>query len=426
MTDWALPELADEDVSCRLWLMGKEDEQVDGKLNWDSDGLRLWVRMGAGFPETTPVVLHGRTSGGSLFTVPKAVGVDRLTRFEILAQHGVVAGPHLDSVDHEFGALRLRLSGLRGLAGWPAKTSLETGGSLGLYKTDGGTWIQLTELEPRSQQLLDRTYVVPLLSLTKLALSSRSWQPEVLELQVRDAASPDWRSVIRGRRPPGDRLPLEPVLSVADLTADVVARWLNQVESLDSIPAVIARLIGPRDSLDLEPTVLQLTTAAEGLSRRLGLADRMTVAEARAIAAGAVEGAMAVDPERGEMVRGYLEYLHEPSFGGRLTDLSDRAEDLVPRIIGKRGKWKRLVYDSRNDFAHRSRHGWLTEESINRYATVALSFPWVLRVILLAQAGIPAQLLRDRLRNNFAYSAYLENRAEFAPELEAQNDGGAG
>lgn len=425
MTDWELPELAAEEVSCRLWLMGRENEQVDGKLNWDSDGLRLWVRGGAGFPEKTPVVLHGRTSGGSLFTVPKAVGVDRLTRFEILAQHGVVAGPHLDSADHEFGALRLRLSGLRGLAGWPAETSLETGGSLGLCKSDSGTWIQLTGLEPRSQQLLDRTYVVPLLSLAKLALSSRSWLPEVLELQVRDAASSQWRSVIRGARPPGDRVPPEPVLSVADLTAEVVACWLDQVESLDSIPAVIARLIEPRASLALEPSVLQLTTAAEGLSRRLGLPDRMTHDEARAIVAAAVEGAVAVDPERGKLISGYLEHLHEPSFWGRLTDLANRAEALVPGIIGKRGKWKTLVYDSRNDFAHRSQHGWLTEESINRYATVALSLPWVLRVVLLNQAGIPAQVLRDRLENSFAYLAYLENRAEFAPDLENQTHGGA-
>jgi hypothetical protein len=69
------------------------------------------------------------------------------------------------------------------------------------------------------------------------------------------------------------------------------------------------------------------------------------------------------------------------------------------------------------DFAHRGRHGWLTEESINRYLTVAWSLPWVLRVILLAEAGVPTAVLQQRVSMNLAYRTLLENRAQTAPEL---------
>lgn len=411
MTDWNIPDLAGNQTPCELWSPNEGGAHFEARLVWDSGVLRLWAPSGPDLP-ATPILLHGRTDSGHDFTVPRAICIDRFTGLDIIAHHGVTAGPHLNSPEHEFIALRIRISGLGRLSGWPTPTALADGGHLSLHGADPGAWIQLTGLQARSQKLLDRTFVVPLLSLAKLAMSS---QPHLLEMQVQEANSHDWRSIYRGAVPGPDVPPPVPLLSIRDLTVEVVAAWLNMVESFDSVPAVIARLVGHRDTLDLEPTVLQLTTAAEGLSRRLDLKDRMTVEEAKVIQRGAVEGALKVDPSRGEMVGGYLSHIHEPSFGERLIDLAERADTAVPGITGDRAKWKKLVYNARNDFAHRAKKVWLSDDAIERYFIVAHSLPWVLRTILLLEAGVPADVLRERTTSNLSYQAFLSNCSEYEP-----------
>jgi len=51
------------------------------------------------------------------------------------------------------------------------------------------------------------------------------------------------------------------------------------------------------------------------------------------------------------------------------------------------------VYGARNDFAHRARQGWFEDSDYDKYVTVALSLQWLLRGLLLSEAGIPINVL---------------------------------
>ncbi len=166
------------------------------------------------------------------------------------------------------------------------------------------------------------------------------------------------------------------LLPLAVLGLPGVAAWLDRVETLGPLPPVVAAAVaGPPRTV--ETGVLDLTTAAEGLARRLWPDWNRLTEEG---AAAALETALAAVAEQGDevvdTVRGALQHLREPSYPKRLLRLAERADDVVPKVVGRRteegrpSRWKNAVVSARNDFAHRLDRGWLDEERLDQYLAV--------------------------------------------------------
>ena len=79
------------------------------------------------------------------------------------------------------------------------------------------------------------------------------------------------------------------------------------------------------------------------------------------------------------LVNGFLSHVHEVSYATRLQEFAARAEELVPGITGKTAKWKTLVYETRNRYAHQTSADWMGEDDLDRVLTTAQSLRWVVR-----------------------------------------------
>lgn len=195
-------------------------------------------------------------------------------------------------------------------------------------------WLRIIDVPPATWRELDRSLVTPLSTLLTLAIDADC---PPLHVQVATDSVTDWLSVHSSglSRTPTRPIALERMLlplNVLDL--ERVGAWLDRVETLGPLPSVIAGAVAgsPRT---VEARVLELALAAEGLARRL-LPDwnRFTVEEA----AQAQEAARAAVIQQGEQVsaavKAALQHLKEPSFSQRLLRLAQRAEGVVPAVVG--------------------------------------------------------------------------------------------
>ena len=187
---------------------------------------------------------------------------------------------------------------------------------------------------------------------------------------------------------------------------------------LGPLPPVVVD--GLRGSVSLESRVLELTTLAEGLHRRLRPdAQRYPKETGDAIRDAAIAAALSVEDTSADIVNGLLGFVHEPGYALRLNELARMAEMLAPGVTGKTSKWKNMVYAARNDYAHRARAGWLDEDDVDRYLTVAISIQWLLRVVMLAEAGFPSELVAQRVDAHDPFRLFLEQARTWQPGIYA-------
>lgn len=288
----------------------------------------------------------------------------------------------------------------------------------GLTRT---VWLRAVNLPPTRWRELDRGLVTPLSTLLTLAVDADC--PPV-QVEVATGLDSGWLSIhSSGLRPPPDRpVPADRMLlPLAVLGLPGVAAWLDRVETLGPLPPVVAAAVaGPPRTV--ETGILDLTTAAEGLARRLWPDwNRLTEEEA----AAALETALAAVAKQGDevvdAVRGALQHLREASYPKRLLRLAERADDVVPKVVGRRtdegrpSRWKNAVVGARNDFAHRLDRGWLDEQRLDQYLAVIGSLRWLLTAVLLLETGLPADTLADRFAHHQRYLLFLRQARKWHP-----------
>jgi len=172
----------------------------------------------------------------------------------------------------------------------------------------------------------------------------------------------------------------------------------------------------------IETSVLELTTVAEGLARRLWPdAVRMSREEATQ-ARELVAAAFAQQPaELAKVVDAALGYLEKLSYPERLLQLATHAESIVPDVLGVRtaegvpSRWKALVCDARNEFAHRLKGDWLDNDRIDQYLLVAGSLRWLLTAVLLLETVLPAESLAAQFRQHQPYQLFLRQAKDWFP-----------
>ena len=292
----------------------------------------------------------------------------------------------------------------------------------GLTRT---VWLRAVNLPPTRWRELDRGLVTPLSTLLTLAVDA-----DCPPVQVEVATGPDsgWLSIhSSGLRPPPDRpVPAgQMLLPLAVLGLPGVAAWLDRVETLGPLPPVVAAAVaGPPRTV--ETGVLDLTTAAEGLARRLWSDwNQLTKEQAAAARKTALAAVEKQGDEVVKVVQGALQHLIEPSYPQRLLRLAERADDVVPKVVGRRtegrpSRWKNAVAGARNDFAHSQDRGWLGEERLDEYLAVIGSLRWLLTAVLLLETGLPADTLAARFARHQRYLLFLRQAREWHPDVYVQ------
>jgi hypothetical protein len=208
----------------------------------------------------------------------------------------------------------------------------------------------------------------------------------------------------------------------SDLSVDILAKWVDRAHVLGPLPGAYASLL--ENDLSVEAQSLILTTVTEGLHRVLYPETvRFTVEHGEMVREAAIEAVRSVDADESTVsaVKGFLSHVHEVGYAKRLDDLATRAEVLVPGIVGKRNKWKRLVYDIRNRYAHQTSADWMEDDDLDQVLTTAQSLRWVLRLLLLDQAGLAPELLFTRFARHQPYQFFLTHAAEWQPKVYGQS-----
>lgn len=89
----------------------------------------------------------------------------------------------------------------------------------------------------------------------------------------------------------------------------------------------------------------------------------------------------------------------------------------MPGVTGKTNRWKNLVSDARNEYAHRLKTEFLEDEDFDRYLTVALSLRWLLTGVLLLQADISAEVPKAGCNSHEPYQRFLADARQWQPRI---------
>ncbi|WP_156893770.1 HEPN domain-containing protein [Actinokineospora enzanensis] len=276
-------------------------------------------------------------------------------------------------------------------------------------------WLKVVGLQPSTWQEIDRQIVTPLSTLVTLCVGEVN-ELSAIELTL-DGES--WvtlgASYIRHAEAHTERL--DKLASLSDLKFRGVAAWLDKVERLGPLPPVVARFSARQATMRLETELLEMTTVAEGLHSRLfPEITRLEVAVCDEVRKRVLAAVADMDAQITDILRGMLTHLHEPGYPYRLKGLAQIVASAAPEICGRVNRWANEVSEARNKYAHRTA-GFLDEGSIDKLATVVESLRWLLRCILLLEAGLEASVMTTRLRDISGYRLFLERAADGLPTV---------
>lgn len=385
-----------------------------------------------------PVTIHGHDEAGTPVTL-----LDGLTTYwgmpdengaaHVLQGSQAIIGAHIPDRNQLFTGIRVRLTRLRAWqpllqeAAWNSEDVLARGGRVAFQEQEvsgspGGSslWISGQGLPPSTLRVIDRSFWQPLVSLFTLATGT---QCVPLERQVQESPGGAWwdtySDALRSDDEDVNTRLEQPrwLLQPSAVDARHVRAWLDRAELLGPLPAVVADLAHARP-IALDTQVLLLTTVAEGLHRRLYPGDVRfdddTASKVRSVATDAVSS---VHDEAVEAVRGLLGHVEDVGYAKRLARLAATVATVMPDVTGKTNQWKTLVYDARNEYAHRLQTEFLEDDDFDRYLAVALSLRWLLTGVLLLQADINAEALAAGVNGHEPYQRFLADVRQWQPRI---------
>jgi hypothetical protein len=104
-------------------------------------------------------------------------------------------------------------------------------------------------------------------------------------------------------------------------------------------------------------------------------------------------------------------FINEQTFRTRMADLASIAQAAIPNIVAAFADWPTAVKDARNTLAHRGvePHGETIDQFYDLLIALSYSIAWVLRTVLLLQAGLDATTLRAAYGDSSAYNHHVAN-----------------
>jgi hypothetical protein len=394
---------------------------------------------------TTPVTIHGLDGRGRALTLVSATTVywgrpDAAGYTHQFRGIQAVVGGHMRDRDHLFTGFRVRLRNLEAWrprlqqAQWTAEVYLDNGGSITLedlpvsgQANHSVLWLTGQALPPATLRGIGTNYVQPLISLFTLA-TDRRCPPLALQVQE-DSPDGPWCDVYSAALQADEEstdlrwdLPRW-LLQPADVGLHQVGPWLDKVSLLGPLPAVVADL-AQAQAISLDTQALLLATVAEGLHRCLYPGDlrfhedgKLNKDVAVRVQAAAAEAVDLIHMDAKKAVSGLLAHVGDIGYAKRLERLASVAEAAAPGVTGRTSRWKNLVSEIRNEYAHRISADFLNDTDVDDRMAVAFSLRWLLTTVLLLQGGVDASVLRTRLTTHEQYQRFLVDAQVWCPKI---------
>lgn len=386
-----------------------------------------------------PIVMQGQLDSGESVTLLEAHNYgDPGPPFgspHYKTHIAVIGDRHVSGPDQLFGALRFRFGDpywLRHLEhGETSPVESDGGGStLSVESDDDGNWLVYLPATPVTLRRLETTVVIGCLTLAELALDQDF---DTRDTQVQINHGDRWLSVCGPafNKPPKE-LKYATFVPHQELTIEVFANWIQLNDTLDGLGAAVAHPVkGP-----LQASVLVITSLLEGLHRRLAnlfqqakfpdakdpAVERIRQAARRAAKAKAADEEN-LDPTKVHTaVRNAVSRFHDVDYLDRATDVVTKVCSALPEIAEAVGATRlpRLLRDARNEMAHQlplDHEKEPLEKRYLRWLVVDQITPWLLRGLLLLEAGIDPTVLHDGALAHSRFFYSCANVAQFVQEL---------
>ena len=394
---------------------------------------------------TTPVTIHGLDDRGRPMTLISATTVhwgrpDAAGYTHQFRGIQAVVGGYVRDRDHPFAGFRVRLRNVEAWRLWlqqtqlTAEVSLANGGSVTIedlpvsgQASHSALWITGQALPPVTLRGIGTSFVRPLISLFTLA-TDRPCSPLALQVQEDSPGGPWWDVYSAALQADEESTDLRwdlPrwLLQPADVGLHQVGTWLDKASVLGPLPAVVADQ-AQAHAISLDTQALLLATVAEGLHRRLYRGDRrfhedekLNEDTAKRVQATAAEAVDLIHTGAKNAVSGLLAHVGDIGYAKRLARLASVAEAAAPGVTGRTSRWKNLVSEIRNEYAHRISTGFLDDSDIDDRMTAAFSLRWLLTTVLLLQGGVDASVLQTRLAAHEQYQRFLADAQVWCPRI---------
>ena len=252
---------------------------------------------------------------------------------------------------------------------------------------------------PLTFREVDATVLGPIRTLMSLVTDNPA---AIGGLHVRLAEDGPWRKVYEAEEPIGRTS--HPLLDTTHLTADRFAKWIDVRKRTSGLDAAAITAL---DGIAVEAQVLTLAAVAEGLHRKLfdekkrvAALEPSDVTQARRAARrAALDRVREIDRSGRELLteadleefkqalNDAFAFVNEPTFRSRMTDLIEDAQSSIPNIAVNFSDWPAAVKDARNKLAHEGTGPGGDSEFVDLLIALSYSIHWVLRTVLLKQAG---------------------------------------
>jgi hypothetical protein len=247
------------------------------------------------------------------------------------------------------------------------------------------------------------------------------------DLYVRRSAQLPWRKVHRAEKlVPSSTTP--ELLDNTHLSADRFTRWIDFRRRSDSLDAAA---IDDHSGGTIQTAVLTLAAVAEGLHRRLfdekkripALSKADLVQARRAARAAATVRVSELEragrppltigdiAEFKKAMNDAFGFINEQTFRTRMADLADVATAAVPNIVAAFADWPSAIHGVRNTLAHlgTQRHDDSIDQFYNLVIALNYSLAWVLRTVLLVEAGFDAETIQRAYNESSRYTHHIAN-----------------
>jgi hypothetical protein len=376
-----------------------------------------------------PITLRGRLDTGHAVTLVNAYNHGRDGNYfgspHYISDYAVLGDRHVSGVDQPFSSMRFRFGDpywLGHLRESRASAVNSDGSALSVETSDDGNWLVYTAGAPATLRRLETRVVLGCLTLAELALD-QDFAARDTHVRINDGDP--WLSVHGpGSDTPPNEFDADTLLRREELTVERFAKWIPFNDTLDGLASVVARPI----KAPLRTQVLVVTPLVEALHRRMpetfeqskfagaspSALKRIKEAAQRAARVTAT-GRRKLDPQQVHVaVMNAVSHFDDVDYVQRATDVVTKVCAVIPEIAESVADLPECLTKARHEMAHRLA---LDEEKeplevrYLRWLVVANITPWLLRGLLLLEAGIDPSVLHDR---HLAYGRFLSFRANVA------------
>ncbi|TDK86066.1 hypothetical protein EI067_30370 [Mycobacterium paragordonae] len=431
----------DRPVPGQLTLAGRPALEAIGQIfiesantvDLDADGMVRCLRVSGNsdalVADFEPRNIHGELDDGTLVSVVGAQGrrkinnpIDVPYRQSFRTMRHVILHEHVDE-RQRFESCKFRVVGPQWWQVDDERSRTSDGGQLAIVDVGGDRWFEFTPTQSLTVSDFDRNVLSPARTLASLVTDNPS---TTTELHVRRAENSPWRKVHRVERLVPSQT--HELLDSRHLSADRFTRWVDFRRRSDALDAAA---IDDHSGASIQTTVLTLAAVAEGLHRRLFSEGKRVPALSksdlrqarRAARLAAVARIKQLDrsgrspltaddiAEFESAMNDSFGFINQQTFRSRMLDLANAAAAAVPNIVDSFADWPKAVHAARNTLAHRETRQ--RDDSTDQFyeLTIALSYSlgWVLRTVLLIEAGFDAETLQRAYRDSSRYTHHIAN-----------------